>query len=187
MPIVASDIVNRALELTARNVQVSGVNPTFDGTAAGNAAGVLYTPAVNLVMRELDPAFARRTLALTPAAGTLPSPWTHEYTYPLDCLRLRGLAPAVPVANDPTPIRGQVAFDSGLAVKVIVCNIAAAVAKYTSSAPSEAQWDWAFAEAVAKRLANPLAMALAGRPDLARELLEEAERAAAAADLIDEI
>lgn len=186
MPVTAADVVNRALELTARNVQVSGVNPTFDGTPAGNAAGVLYTPAVNLVMRQLDPAFARRTLALTPAAGTIPAPWTNEYTYPADCLRLRGLRPASADVNDPKPIRAQIAFDSGLALKVIVCKIATASAMYTSSAPLETQWDWAFAEAVAKRLANPLAMALAGRPDFARELLEEAERAAAAADLIDE-
>jgi hypothetical protein len=185
--VTSADVVNRALEVAARNVQVTGTNPTFDGTPAGNAAGVLYTPAVNLVMRQLDPAFARRTLTLTPVAGTIPPPWTHEYTYPTDCLRLRGLAPASPVANDPTPIRGQVAFDNGLAVKVIVCNIAAAVAKYTSSGPTETQWDWAFADAVAKRLANPLSMALAGRPDFARELLQEAEQAAAAADLIDEV
>ena len=182
----AADIVNRALELTARNVQVTGVNPTFDGSPAGNAAGVLYTPAVNLVLRQLDPAFARRTAALVAAGGTIPAPWSNEYTYPADCLRLRALRPAAPVANDPQPIRRQIAFDNGLAVKVIVCNLAGALAVYTSSAPTETQWDWAFAEAVAKRLANPLAMALAGRPDFARELLDEAERAAAAADLFDE-
>ena len=187
MAVTAADIVNRALELTARNVQVTGVNPTFDGTPAGNAAGVLYTAAVNLVLRQLDPAFARRTLSLLLAGGTCPPPWLYEYTYPADCLRLRGLRPpGTSNGNDPQPIRRQVAFDAGLAAKVIVCNTQFAVAMYTSSAPDESVWDWAFAEAVAKRLSNPFAMALAGRPDFARELLDEAERAAAAADLFDE-
>ena len=184
----ASDIVNRALELGARNVQVTGVNPGFDGTPAGNAAGVLYTAAVNLVLRQLAPAFARHTLALTPTGGVISPPWTNEYAYPADCLGLRGLRPAAPAVNDPQPIRWQVAFSSTLTpdAKVIRCNLAGAIAMYTSAEPTEAVWDWAFAEAVAKRLASPLAMALSGRPDFARELLQEAEQAAAVADMIDE-
>ena len=167
---------------------MSGANPAFDGTPAGNAAGVLYTPAVNLVLRELDPAFARRTGALAAAGGVIPAPWTNEYVYPADCLRLRQIRPAAGSfnVNDPKPVRGQVAFDNSLPAKVIVCSIASAAASYTSSNVTEAMFDWAFAEAVAKRLSPGLAMALAGRPDFARELLSEAEQAAATAELVDE-
>ncbi len=189
MPTTAASIVNRALEMTASQVQVTGANPTFDGTIAGNAAGVLYTPAVNLMLRQTNPAFARRTAALALAGGTTPQPWTVEYTYPTDCLWVRQLRPAAGSYNvlDPQPIRGAVAFDAGLALKVIVSNTANALIVYTSNSPVESQFDDAFAEAVARRLANPLAMALAGRPDFARELLEESDRYAAMAEMNDEI
>lgn len=173
--------------MTAQNVQVSGVNPGFDGSSTGNAAGVLYTPAVNLVLRQLNPAFARRTNTLTPSGGTAPPPWTNTYTYPADCLRLRQIRPTTYTANDPQPVRGQVAFDAGLNLKVIVCSIAGAIGIYTSSTPNENQWDWAFAQAVAWRLASPLAMAIAGRPDFSKELMEEANQYAQMAELIDEM
>src|SRR4029077_5778263 len=141
------DIVNRALELLGVQTTIVALN---DGTPAGNAAGVLYAPAVNLMLRQMDPAFARRTAALSAAGGTTPAPWTQEYNYPADCLRLRQLRPQPGSynVNDPQPVRGAIAFDNGLSVKVIVSNQANASAVYTSSAPNETQWDWAFAEAV---------------------------------------
>lgn len=184
----SADIVNRALELAGNQVTVSGSNPAFDGTPAGNAAGVLYTPALQLLLRQMDPAFARRTATLVVAGGTTPPPWTQEYTYPADCLRVRAVRPAAGSysLNDPQPIRAAIAFDNGLAAKVIVSNTASALAVYTSTTPNENQFDPAFVETLARRLASPLAMALDGRPDFARELLEEAERYASMSELVDE-
>jgi len=181
----STDVVNRALELLGVQVQITALN---DGSVAGNAAQVIYAPAVNLLLRRLDPAFARRTDVLSAAGGTIPPPWTHEYTYPADCLRLRQLRPQAGSynVNDPQPVRGALAFDNGLAAKVIVSNQANASAVYTSSTPNENQWDSAFIEAVARLISNPLAMALAGRPDFARELLAEAEQYANTAELVDE-
>lgn len=182
----AADIVNRALEMIGSQVQVTGSNPTFDGTVAGNAAGVLYTPAVELVMRESNPSFARRTAALVAAAGSPITPWTQKYTYPADCMRMRALRPASYSANDPQPVRGAIAFDSVAALKVIVTNAASALAVYTSNAVVESQFDPSFCEALARKLANPLAMALQGRPDFSRELLAEAQQYESMAELIDE-
>ena len=184
----AADIVNRALELTAQNVRVSGSDPTFDGTTAGNAAGILYRPAVEMLLRQIDPDFARTRVALLSASGMVqPDPWTYNYAYPSDCLRLRQIAPLSGQYDkfDPLPIRGEVAYDSG-GGKVILTNQAIAIAVYTTSLAgvgAENFWDPLFAEAVARRLANPLAMALAGRPDFARQLLEESEQFAQAAEL----
>jgi|SRR5579884_17747 len=188
--VTSVSVVNEALELIAAQTTITGLN---DGSPAGNAAGVLYAPAVNLLLRQLDPAFARRTAALAPAVGgTIPPPWSAEYLYPADCLRLRQVrpAPANVVANDPQPVRAQVAFDAGLTAKVVVCNLTSAYAVYTSGMPGVGQenlWDSAFIEAVARRLANPLAMALAGRPDFAKEILEESQAFAQLAELVDEI
>jgi phage shock protein A len=70
---------------------------------------------------------------------------------------------------------------------VILTNQNAALAVYTTNAMNENQWDSGFAEAVVRRLANPLGMAMAGRPDFARELLEESERYSQLAEAIDEV
>lgn len=188
----SADIVNRALELIGDQARVSGANPAFDGSTPGNAAGVLYTPTVQLVLRETDPAFARKTASLAVAPGVTPIvPWSREYLYPADCLRLRQVRPnaADTSLNDPLPVRAAVAFDTvaGSPVRVILTNQADALAVYTSSAPTEDQWDAVFAETVARRLANPLALALAGRPDLARELLEESERYTQGVESLDDL
>lgn len=184
----AAEVVNGALELIAAQTTITGTNPAFDGSVAGNAAGVLYTPAVQLCLREISPSFARRTAALVLSGGSNPPPWTISYTYPADCLRARRLRPLPGYnTNDPQPLRGAISYDNGLAVKVIVAGLAGLYLVYTSANPSESQWDAAFTEAVKRRLASPLAMALAGRPDFAKELLDEAERFASMAELLDEV
>lgn len=186
------DICNQALELIGDQATVAAFN---DGTPQGNAAGVLFQPAVELVMRQVDPSFARRTAALAlSAAVTLVIPWAYEYLYPADCLRLRQVrSPASPTSgfqdpSDPQPIRSALGVDviATVTTKVILTNQQNAVAVYTSSIPTVAEWDSAFTQAVVRRLANPFAMALAGRPDFARELLAEAEQYAQLAELEDE-
>ena len=185
MPTSAADIVNRTLELTVRNVQVTGVLPNFDSTPAGLAAGVLYPICRDLLLREMDPEFAWLVAqSLTPIAAAPIAPWLYEYEYPADCVRARQVAPpatgagALPDVFDPLPVRGVAPFDPRPAVaqRVILTDQQNALLSYTANSIDESQWDAGFAEAMSRRLANPLAMALAGRPDFARELLAESER-----------
>lgn len=187
MTITSASVVNEALELIAAQTTIAALN---DGSPAGNAAGILYAPVVDLLLRQLNPAFARRIAALAVATATPLIPWAYEYAYPADSLRLRQVRPGT-AGNDPQPIRAQVAFDTvgGNPAKVILCNLASAYAAYTTSAAGVGQeglWDNAFLEAAVRRLANPLAMALAGRPDFARELLAESLQIAQMAETIDE-
>lgn len=184
----ALDICNEALELIGDQATVAAFN---DGSSQGDAAGVLYQQAVNLVMRQVDPSFARRTLALTLSGAVAPIiPWAYEYLYPSDCIRLRQVRPATAAydPDDPFPIRAAIGVDviAAVTTKVILSNQVNAVAVYTSSIPTVDQWDASFRDAVVRRLANPFAMALAGRPDYARELLSEAQQAAQLADAMDE-
>lgn len=190
----SADVVNRALEMTGEQVTISGTYPAFDGSVAGNAAGVLYGPAVELLLRRLDPEFARSIAALAAQAnGTLVAltRWTYEYTYPTSALRLRQLRPppASYDLNNPLPVRGAVMFDplsAGAPAKVVMTNQVGAIAMFTSAAAGvghETLWDSVFQEAVARLLSNPMAMALAGRPDFARELLDEAQQFAQMAEL----
>lgn len=185
-------VVNEALQLVASQVEISSLS---DGTPAAVAASVVYQPTVEFLLRAMDPDFARFTAPLVLSAAVTPiPPWPYEYLYPSDCLRLRQVRPPGSGAgslvdiNDPHPTRANVAFDVIAAVptKVILTNQINALAVYTSSAATEAFWDSAFQDAVVRRLGNYLAMALSGRPDFARELLEEAGSTAALADAVDD-
>lgn len=192
MGTTAAAVVNYALELSATQAYITSLT---DGTPEANAAQVVYQPVVQLLLREMDPDFARFTAPLV-IAVTPPSypPWAFEYIYPSNCVRLRQVRPpgtgpgALTDPYDPYPIRANVAFDviATVATKVILTNQLNALAVYTSSAVTEAQWDSAFAETVSRRLANPLAMALSGRPDFAKEILQQSAMMAVSAEAVDE-
>jgi hypothetical protein len=191
----AKDIVNAALVLINSQSQITALN---DGSTEANAANAVYATVVQLLLRQMDPDFARTTaaLALAPSPAIV-APWAYEYTYPATCLRARQVAPPRSGAGsladpfDPVPIRSSVQFDpngggANIPAKVILSNQQNALLVFTSAAVTENQWDAAFTEAAIRRLASPLAMAIAGHPDFARELLEEAERYAGMAELADE-
>ena len=176
-------VVNQALELIGAQTTISDLN---DGSPLGNAAGVIYTPLVQMLLRQLDPDFARKTVALLIITGTPVIPYAYEYTYPADCLRTRQVRPpasgigALADPFDPLPVRWAVAFDQS--VKVVLTNQQNAYVVYTTNAVTELQWDSFFLQAIVDRLAMPLSMAGAGRPDFARALLEEANAIAAMAE-----
>lgn len=185
-------VVNEALSLVATQNQITSLT---DGTAESNAAQIAYQPTVEFLLRVMDPDFARFTAPLTLSTAPAPVvPWAFEYLWPDDCLRLRQVRPpgsgtgSLVDLNDPQPVRANVAYDTigGVGTKVILTNQANALAVYTSSASTEVMWDSAFMDAVVRRLGNYLAMALSGRPDFARELLEEAGKTAAMADAVDD-
>lgn len=192
-------VCNTALELIKSQDLLTGGNfPTFIGSPAiATAANVLYGPVRDLLLREINPEFSRITIAGTTVplgAASVIAPWAYEYFYPADGLRIRQVRPpmsgagALPDPNDPIPIRAAVAYDPNAQIfssagnvvstgaKVVLTNQQNALIVYSSNVPPESTWDPDFAEAMARRLANPFAMAIAGRPDYARELLETAER-----------
>jgi hypothetical protein len=186
----STQVVNNVLQFVGEQVQITSLT---DGSPAALAANVLYVPTVQLMLREIDPDFARFTGALTliSAPSQVP-PWGFEYAYPATCIRLRQVRPpaaggtgALSDINDPQPIRANVAYDGGNG-KVILCNQLNALAVYTTSAVSEGVWDSVFTDAVVRRLANPLSMALAGRPDFAKTILEQSAMMAQTAEAVDE-
>lgn len=190
MPVGATSasIVNQALEQIASQSRITSL---ADNTPEAKYALIVYAPTVQVMLRTMDPDFARFTAALTLSAAVTPvPPWAFEYLYPADMLRLRQVRPAAGAydPNDPQPVRANVATDliANVLTKVILCNQANALAVYTSSAVTEAMWDAAFEDAVVRRLANPLAMALSGRPDFAREILQQSGQMAMIADSVDE-
>lgn len=193
----SADVVNRALELIDSQATITSLD---DGSIEANAAKVVYSAIVQLLLRQTQPDFSFTTAALVGASYPIRPipPWLNEYIYPADCLRARQVRPppagttgAAADPFDPLPVLAQIGFDpngggTGTLAKVILTNQQNAWLSYTTSAVVESQWDPAFSEAVSRRLANPLAMAIAGRPDFAREVLEESERYAGMSELADD-
>lgn len=166
------DIINHALELVAAQTTITALS---DGTPEGNAAGIIYAPTVQMLLRQLDPDFARTTAALTPLSFSL-FQWPNAYEYPADCMRMRQLSPVAWNPFDPQPLRFSVQCTVEGTEKFIFATASGLLGIYTTSLVTENQWDSSFEEAVVRQLANPLAMAIAGRPDFAREILDEAMR-----------
>ncbi len=174
--------------------QVASQTTVETNAVAAAAGAVIYAPTVQLMLREIQPDFARLTAALVASGGAPVPPWPYTYTYPADCVRLRQVRPpgsgtgSLADPNDPQPIRANVAVQiiSMVPTKVILTEQINALAVYTSSNVTEAQWDTAFLDSVVRRLANPLAMALSGRPDFAKEILMQSAQMAHTAEAIDE-
>lgn len=184
-----NQVIDEALQQIASQATVEN-NPQIAA-----AAVIIYIPTVQLMLREIGPDFARFTAPLVIAVAP-PSypPWAFEYEYPANCVRLRQVRPpgsgtgSLADPNDPQPIRANVAFDiiASVNTKVILTNQPDAFAVYTSSAVTEAQWDSVFTDAVVRRLANPLSMALSGRPDFAEKILMQSAQMAQTAEAIDD-
>jgi len=171
-----ADIVNQALEFMNSQARITSLT---DGSVEALAAQVIYTPTVNLILRQSDPDFAKRTAALTAVSDAVPSPWPFGYIYPADCIRFRQLMPSAALIaadpNDPLPVNWTVAADNTtITNKVIYGTVGSAQGVYTSSAVTENQWDASTTRAIVLALASPLAMAIAGRPDFAKSILEQA-------------
>lgn len=168
----AADLVNRALLEIGAQAQVTGVNPTFDATPYGNAAGILYSPAVNFLLRQQDWEFALVKAPLVLVGNSYP--FAFSYVYPVDCQRIRQIYPTTWDLDDPQPITWS--FDaqvlSGVETRLILTDVENAIIAYTTNELIEDQFDPVFQEALVRLLASEDAMGLAGRPDFAAKMLE---------------
>lgn len=171
----ATDIVNEAIQLIGDNQPpVTGNAPNFDSSPAGKAAAVLYVPCVQTVGRRFGWDFARNLFALQLSGNPANVLWQFEYLYPGNGVQVWQLLPSVLAdANNPLPVNWSVGNTvvAGVQKKVIWTNLVAAMANY-NNAPNENTWDPLFREAVVRQLASELGMAIAGKPETAREYLE---------------
>lgn len=106
-----ADIVNRALQLVGgfNNTQgVTGSPPTFDNSAAGVAAGTLYTSVIQTVGRQFGWDFSRNIATLALTENVPPFGYSYEYSYPSSGIQLRQIVPATIDQNNPVPVRWDV-------------------------------------------------------------------------------
>lgn len=131
-----TSLCNRALAAIGGKAFINSAFPS-DGSAAGNACNLLYTPTYEQLARcAWWSSFQTQILltlllagANTPENPTAtppfpPSPWLYQYAYPGDCLKARAIIPTVPAqgtggtptysVNNNAPIwfmgRGQIPF-----------------------------------------------------------------------------
>jgi hypothetical protein len=182
-------VANRAITEIARGKPLASgtVATNFDGTPDGIYAATLYVGAVQLLLRQQDWEFSKRDVALALSGNAAPQPWTYEYIYPVDCLRVRQVRPSAWVQNDPQPVRWEVgdAVVSGNPATVIWTNQITAYLVYTTNQVTEGQWDDVFTEQMVRYLGSQLALPIAGRPDFSREMLDIAGKIGMAGEARD--
>lgn len=175
----SNTIANQALQYAGDNMPpVTGESPTFDDSTAGQALQLLYDPCVQTVARQFGYDFNRNQASLTVAAApTPPAQWSHQYLYPTNGIQVRQVMPATfnDDPNDPLPYNwsiGNVEI-TGVSTKVIWTDFAGAIAVITNQ-PAVSTWDALFREAVVRLLASELDIALNGRPESSKLMLDTA-------------
>ena len=175
----ALDIVNAAIQYIGDDQPpVTGSYPTFDDSAAGIAAAALYGSCVSTVARQFGWDFGRNQVALATSGNAAPLGCAYEYLYPSLAVEVQQIVPpAIADPNNPLPQNWSVgsALVSGVPTKVIWSNEQAALAVFTNPQLSNPTvWDPLFREAVVRLLGSEMAIAVAGKPDTSRDLLESA-------------
>lgn len=180
MPLTSTDIVNQAVQMIGDNIPpVTGVAPNFDSSTAGKAAAQLYALSVQAAGRQFGWDFARNQVTLSASGNAAPFPmgFPFEYLYPSNGIQVWQLGPDfTDVAydpNNPSPVNFSVGNTLVLGVqrKVIWTDQPNARAIYNNN-PTESVWDPLFQMAVVRLLASAMAMAIAGKPDVAQMMLE---------------
>lgn len=176
----STDIVNEAVMLIGNNQPlVTGQYPGFDNSTTGKAAQQLYALTVRAVSRQFGWDFARNQVTLALSGNSAPLGFLFEYVYPvmagLTAVEIYQLTPTFPLGdpNNPAPVNWTVgnAVVGGVQSKVIWSNQSGAVAVINNN-PSENLWDPLFQQAVVRLLASAMAMAVAGKPDIAEAMLQ---------------
>lgn len=183
-------IVNAALDRVGYKKRIGSL---YDGSEASVKALDIYGQARDEMLRSFDWGFAERDVTLTllktaPVGGYTPlapwttanpiPPWTYEYTYPGDCLKVRSLRYVGLIPEyDPQAIEFRIANDNSYtpARRVILTNLAQATLVYTSQITDPLTWDVGFTEFFITALGQRLAPALADMDVAKLEAQEEAQ------------
>jgi hypothetical protein len=131
---------------------------------------------VQTVGREFGWDFERNLVTLALSGNAANVLWQYEYVYPSNGVEIYQLIPSIiSDANDPLPINYLVGntLVASVQTKVIWANLQNALAYYANN-PTETTWDPGFREAVVRLLASELSLAVAGKPDFAESLMEQA-------------
>jgi hypothetical protein len=175
------DVVNLALARIGYKMRVVNL---FEGSPQANAALDIYAQTRDAVLREGDYGFAEKIAAAALSGNGAPAPWSYEYSYPSDALKVRDIFDAAYLAdkNNPIPLRWTV---GGIATgKVIWTNVAGATLVYTQQVTDPAKWEPLFVEALAAALGRRLTAILVSADAVKAEAGDEKMSGAIAQETI---
>ncbi len=175
-----SGVVNLALAKIGFPQRIGSL---YDGTLASKKALDVYSQERDALLAEGEWDFCERTLVgtllkqapgnylVTPWTTAYPAlPWSFEYAYPTDALKIRTVkrAPVILPNFDPRYNRFSVDNDTGPQtvpgftppVKVILCNVPGAIIVYAGQVTDPNDWTPGFLSAFASRLGKALAPVL---------------------------
>ena len=151
------------------------VGSLYDGTVAAKKLLDIYGQERDGLLSEGEWDFCERTVTGTLQKAAPPSyvttpwnpvypalPWRFQYAYPADAVKIRTVkAQAVTIPNfDPRYNRFSEDNDPSLNQKVILCNVPNAIIVYAGQVTDPNQWTATFLDALADRIARPMAMVL---------------------------
>lgn len=169
MALAVEDILNAALRRCSYGTMIGNI---MEGSRAARVALDYYGETRDALFAEFDWSFLQQEVDLglpiktappsgygiTPWNPTLnpPPPWVYEFTYPANCIKVRGVRPLplfIPEAMPRVNIFQQV-YDAQLAAKVIVTNLSRPLAMITARVTNPAEWqDPNFTDSLIERLA----------------------------------
>ena len=182
------DIVNQALR---RIGYPTPIGYLLEGSPAARAAVEVYGQTRDNLMRDADWDFARQSALLilqktapingygwaNPWSNVYPPvPWLFQYAYPVGALLVRSVrpTPTILLAFDPQPNIFTLADDpTQTPSKVILTNLANAVAVYTAQITDPTLWNASFTEALIAALATRLQAALNPEPNAEKGRVQE--------------
>ena len=164
-------VFNMALSRLGTRARIA--DPGEDSTEAQHCS-IWFDQARDAALRAHDWNFARRYLRLAERADvTPPTGWSCVYSYPGDCMRMRGILPDLL-----PPVAFQVAsalHANRNAVRVILANVSAAEAWYTARIADTELWDAGFTRAMAAVLAAHVALPITQKESIAQAMAQRAQ------------
>lgn len=159
------DALNDALRQIGYKLRVASV---YDGSEAANAALDLYSQTLDAVLRTADWNFAQAFMSPTLSGQTAPPPWSYEYHYPTDCIRVRNVFFPTYLAdrNNPLPSRWTIGNNTP-GNKVLWTTAVTPRIVYTKQVIDPTKWEPLFAEGFMAQLGAKLAPLLTS-PDMAK-------------------
>lgn len=185
------DLLNQAL--LQIGWQGKPIADIYEGSKQSRAGLEIYGETRDEVLAQRDWPFALREVALAASGQIPPSPWANEFTYPSDCLRVRGVRPGplVPTGTparefDPQPVLWRPWNDNRptTPIRAILCDLSVAVLIYTGRVTSPVTWEPEYTRTLVDRLAMKLAFKLAGNENLVKARIGLAQMPEAATDLM---
>jgi hypothetical protein len=158
VPATAVSICNRALARLGISYTIQALT---DASKEAYQCNLWFVPCREATLQDIPWGFAtkRATLALS-GTGQATAPWTYKYAYPNDCLMARSIDLGVIITDPKQRIPFAIESDGTESGRVILCDFPNAVLTYTLAITNPAMFTTRFADALAWKLAEDLAMVM---------------------------